>query len=74
MLPPEGRNGAANLFALIVESELKGIQILAFMLLHFMKSYTLDGFLIIPFNYTAASNDEIEDYLHASVVGTLNYL
>ena len=35
MLPPEGINAAANVFALIVESELKGNSYILHNLLHF---------------------------------------
>lgn len=81
MLPPEGINAAGNLFALIVESELKGSSdmlpcrfILAFL---FCNQFLWAFYLVMTMNVicdiaaaSSALTDDVEgDYLQSSISG-----
>lgn len=75
-LPPEGINAAANLFALIIESELKGnvilnpIQLTYFLSFIYILCLNLNIVVSIAASESAFSEDEY-DYLQASIYGKL---
>ena len=79
MLPPEGINAAADLFALILESEIKGDSDIPYTIV-LLSLFGLRIILLFPlkiiFFYGAAASasafsDENEAIIQASVVGTI---
>lgn len=73
MLPPEGINAAGNLFALIVESELKGSSDTFLFCNQFLWAFYLVMTMNVICDIAAASSaltDDVDgDYLQSSISG-----